>query len=62
MKFWRRTGKGVIAKGIHKSSSRAGGPFMSINCANIPADLIESELFGHEKGAFTNAVAQRGAL
>jgi transcriptional regulator with GAF, ATPase, and Fis domain len=56
------SGKGVIAKGIHKSSSRAGGPFMSINCANLPADLIESELFGHEKGAFTNAVAQRVGL
>jgi transcriptional regulator with PAS, ATPase and Fis domain len=56
------SGKGVIAKGIHKTSSRAGGPFMSINCANLPADLIESELFGHEKGAFTNAVAQRVGL
>jgi transcriptional regulator with GAF, ATPase, and Fis domain len=56
------SGKGVIAKGIHKSSSRAGGSFMSINCANLPADLIESELFGHEKGSFTNAVAQRVGL
>jgi two-component system, NtrC family, response regulator AtoC len=56
------SGKGVIAKGIHKSSSRAGGLFMSINCANLPADLIESELFGHEKGAFTNAIAQRVGL
>ena len=56
------SGKGVIAKGIHKSSSRAGGSFMSINCANLPADLIESELFGHEKGAFTNAVVQRVGL
>jgi len=56
------SGKGVIAKGIHKSSSRAGGPFMSINCANLPTELIESELFGHEKGAFTGAVAQRVGL
>jgi two-component system, NtrC family, response regulator AtoC len=56
------TGKGVIARGIHNSSRRANAPFMSINCANLPAALVESELFGHEKGAFTNAVAQRAGL
>jgi transcriptional regulator with PAS, ATPase and Fis domain len=56
------SGKGVIAKWIHKNSPRAGSPFMSINCANLPAELIESELFGHEKGAFTGAVAQREGL
>jgi two-component system response regulator AtoC len=48
--------------GIHNSSRRANAPFMSINCANLPAALVESELFGHEKGAFTNAVAQRAGL
>jgi transcriptional regulator with PAS, ATPase and Fis domain len=53
------SGKGVIAEGIHKSSSRAGGPFMSINCANLPADLIESELTSkHQASASQSGFSQ----
>jgi len=52
------TGKELVARWLHEKSSRSAGPFIEVNCAAIPSELIESELFGHEKGSFTSAVKQ----
>ena len=56
------TGKELVASAIHRSSRRANGPLIKINCAAIPHDLIESELFGHKRGAFTGAVSDKTGL
>jgi transcriptional regulator with PAS, ATPase and Fis domain len=56
------SGKEVVATAIHESSKRVKGPFIKVNCAAIPTELIESELFGHKRGAFTGAVADKQGL
>ena len=56
------SGKEIVATAIHESSKRAKGPFIKVNCAAIPSELIESELFGHKRGAFTGAVSDKQGL
>src|SRR4029450_3094881 len=56
------TGKELIAEAIHQNSKRAGKPFIRLNCAAIPPELLESELFGHRKGSFTGAIADKVGL
>jgi len=53
------SGKELVARQIHEQSTRTKSPFIEVNCAAIPTELIESQLFGHEKGSFTSAIKQR---
>ena len=53
------SGKELVAQRVHDMSPRANGPFIDVNCAAIPKDLLESEMFGHEKGSFTGAISQK---
>src|SRR5262249_55751911 len=56
------TGKELVARSIHEQSPRVERPFIPVNCGAIPAELLESEMFGHERGAFTGAVGQRAGM